>query len=69
MRNHNPVARLYDHASTRKRAIEAKCAECMGCTKDHLEDGFKNEIRNCTTLACALYFFRPYQTCEKIPPQ
>ena len=69
MRNHNPVARFYSLAPTRTRAIEAKCAECMGCTKNHIEEGVKKGIRNCTALSCALYFFRPYQICEKIPPQ
>jgi len=55
MRNHNPVARFYTLAPTRTRAIEAKCAECMGCTKDHLEEGFKNEIRFCTAPHCPLH--------------
>ena len=55
MRQHNPVARFYTLAPTRTRAIEAKCAECMGCTKDHLEEGFKNEIRFCTAPHCPLH--------------
>ena len=69
MRNHNPVERFYALPSSRKRAIEAKCAECMGCTKDHLEEGFKNEIRNCSTHSCPLYLFRPYKMQKHLPPQ
>jgi hypothetical protein len=55
MRNHNPVERFYALPSSRKRAIEAKCAECMGCTKDHLEEGFKKEVRNCAASCCPLH--------------
>ena len=55
MRNHNPVARFYTLAPIRSRAIKAKCAECMGCTKNHLEEGFKKGIRNCTAPHCPLH--------------
>ena len=55
MRNHNPVKRYYILPKTPKRAIAAKCAGCMGCTKDYLEEGFKNEIRNCSAQACPLH--------------
>jgi len=69
MRNHNPVKRFFALPPSRKRAIEAKCAECMGCTEDHLEEGFKREIRNCTAPHCPLYPLRPYQVIENIPPK
>ena len=69
MRNHNPVERYYILPKTPKRAIAAKCAGCMGCTKDHLEEGFKNEIRNCSSHDCSLYLFRPYKLPKNIPPQ
>jgi len=55
MRNHNPVARFYTLAPTRTRAIEAKCPECMGCTKNHLKEGFKKGIRNWTAPHCPLH--------------
>jgi len=48
MRNHNPAERFIALVPSRKGAIEAKCATCMGCTKVHLEEGFKTEVRNCT---------------------
>jgi len=69
MRNHNPVDRFFTLTPTRKRAIEAMCASCMGCTKNHLEDGFKSEIRNCSAPHCPLHVHRPYQVFENIPPQ
>ena len=46
MRNHNPVKRASIAPVTPKKAIAAMCASCMGCTKNHIEEGFKNEIRN-----------------------
>jgi hypothetical protein len=69
MRNHNPVERFFAAPPSRKGAIEAMCALCMGCTKDHLEEGFKGEIRNCTAPHCPLHPLRPYQEIENIPPK
>ena len=69
MRMHNLVERFFSLVPTRKRAIDAKCAECMGCTKNHLEEGYKKEIRNCSAQACSLYSFRPYKMPINIPPQ
>jgi hypothetical protein len=69
MRNHNPVKRASIAPVTPKKAIAAMCASCMGCTKDHIEEGFKNEIRNCSAQACSLYSFRPYKMPKNIPPQ
>jgi hypothetical protein len=65
----NPVKRYYAKP-TRKSAINAMCAYCMGCTaieqkngqEDHLEHGFRNEIKHCTAPACPLFRFRPFQT-------
>lgn len=64
----NPIKRYYAKP-TRKTAINAMCAYCMGCTsveqgngqEDHLERGFRNEIKHCTSPACPLFDFRPYQ--------
>lgn len=55
MRNHNPAERLFAPTPSRKRAIEAMCALCMGCIKGHLEDGFKSEIRHCSAPHCPLH--------------
>ena len=67
-REDNPIKRHYAKP-TRKTAINAMCAHCMGCTaveqgngqEDHLEKGFRHEIKNCSTYACPLFDFRPYQ--------
>jgi|GEM_PF-2989318 len=48
MRHHNPVECFFALPQNRKMAIEAKCASPIGCTKRHLEEGFKREVRNCT---------------------
>ena len=64
----NPIKRYYTKP-TRKNAINAMCACCMGCMSseqgngqdDHLERGFRTEIRSCTALACPLFMYRPYQ--------
>lgn len=55
MRNHNPTERIFALTPSRKRAIKAMCASCMGCTKDHLEEGFKSKIRNCSAQHCPLH--------------
>ena len=55
MRNHNPVKRASTSPVAPKKAIAAMCASCMGCTKDHIEEGFKNEIRFCTAPHCPLH--------------
>lgn len=56
MRSHNPEKRFYALTASRKRAIEANCASFIGCTKRHLVEGFKREVRNCTALHCPLHF-------------
>ena len=52
MRNHNPVKRASTSPVAPKKAIAAMCASCMGCTKSHLEGGFKKDIRNCSSQHC-----------------
>lgn len=46
---------------TRKNAINAMCAHCVGCTMDDLEVGFRHMIRDCTATQCPLYLWRPYK--------
>lgn len=59
----NPILNL-EKKRTRQRAIKAMCAACMGCTRDHIEQGFRECIRNCTSVKCPLHFYRPYQVKE-----
>jgi len=56
----NPIARFRANP-TRKSAIHAMCAHCMGCTVDSLEAGFRADIRDCASKDCPLYDFRPFQ--------
>ena len=56
----NPILR-FQAQPTLKRAVAAKCAECMGCTPKALAEGFRKEIRDCSSKTCSLWTFRPYQ--------
>ena len=59
-REDNPIVRYMDKPTPMK-AIHAKCAECMGCTKLVLERGFRTSISTCKSYSCPLYRFRPYR--------
>lgn len=62
MPERNPVAAWEkSNKNSRALAVKAKCAECMGCNKDHREPGFAIEVKKCTTQSCPLWVFRPYQ--------
>jgi|DEB0MinimDraft_3_1074331.scaffolds.fasta_scaffold00948_10 hypothetical protein len=54
----------YEAKPTRQRAIKAMCAACMGCTKEELEVGFRQMIKDCTSVRCPLHRFRPFQSKE-----
>ena len=47
--------------TSRKLAINANCANCMGCTAEYSEPGYRALIADCTSKDCSLYTFRPYQ--------
>jgi len=57
----NPLLQAKDKPSSKVAAIKAKCAECMGCTEEHIESGWRNMIRDCTSVACPLHSHRPYK--------
>ena len=65
----NPVRRFFRGKTSRKKAVDAMCATCAGCTAseqgdnftDRIEPGFRDEIRNCQVLSCPLHGFRPFQ--------
>lgn len=42
---------------SRKAAMKAQCLECYGWERE--------EVRNCTDLACPLYSYRPYRDLNK----
>jgi hypothetical protein len=60
----NPILR-YREKPTAHKAIKAKCSQCVGCTDEHLEQGFRNDIKRCTDQSCALHPYRPYQDKSK----
>ena len=69
MRRNNPLQRFLLNPSSRAYAIKAKCAECVGCTSNHLEKGFKESISSCSSYSCPLHRFRPYQREKSLEDQ
>ena len=57
----NPIVKWMANPTNRKLAINAKCAECVGCEAHHIEHGFRETIRNCTAIKCPLYHVRPFK--------
>ena len=57
----NPYDLNLGNTKSRKLAINAMCAHCMGCTEGYRDPGFVEEVRNCTAPKCPLWHFRPYQ--------
>ena len=69
MNNSNPIKQFYRNPMSRAYAVKAKCAECVGCTQNHLERGFKESISSCSTYSCPLHRFRPYQANKSLEDQ
>ena len=57
----NPIVQFAANPGSRAAAIKAKCAECFGCTSNHLERGFRDSISDCSSYSCPLHSFRPFQ--------
>jgi len=57
----NPLIKARSEPGSRKSAIRAMCAHCMGCTDDYQEPGWKGQVRACTATRCPLWNLRPYQ--------
>jgi hypothetical protein len=57
----NPIRQFVANPNSRVAAIKAKCAECMGCSLDHMERGFRASISDCSSYSCPLHSFRPFQ--------
>ena len=60
-RERNPMRRFFLAGGSRKAAIDAMCAHCMGCTVDSVEPGYQAAIKHCRSGSCPLWRFRPYQ--------
>ena len=69
MSNFNPILQFQSRPSSRAYAVKAKCAECVGCTQNHLERGFKESISSCSSYSCPLHRFRPYQRDKSLEGQ
>jgi len=69
MSKFNPISRLETNPTSKAYAIRAKCAECVGCTPNHLEKGFKESISSCSSDSCPLHRFRPYQAEKSLNSQ
>ena len=57
----NLIRQFVANPNSRVAAMKAKCAECMGCTLDHMERGFRASISECSSYSCPLHSFRPFQ--------
>lgn len=53
-----PIEAAQDNPKSLRKAITAKCYECMGGGQ---ERGWKQLIRDCTSPKCPLWPVRPYQ--------
>ena len=65
----NPIRQFVANPNSRVAAMKAKCAECMGCTLDHMERGFRASISECSSYSCPLHRFRPYQREKSLEGQ
>lgn len=54
----NPAARFAEKPTLR-RAVGAKCYECVGSGYDST---WRNDIRHCQIDSCPLWQYRPYQS-------
>ena len=65
MSQSNPILQYKKNSRSRLLAIKAMCAQCFGCTETHLEEGFRQSIRECSSTHCALYQLRPFTNRKK----
>jgi len=61
MNRSNPILQLKKNPRSRALAVKAMCAQCFGCTANHIEEGFRASIRNCSSNTCALHPLRPFK--------
>ena len=69
MSKFNPLQRLEKNPTSRILAIHAKCTDCVGCTPNYIEKGFKKSISSCSSYSCPLHGFRPYQAKKSLKGQ
>ena len=57
-RRKNPLEKLLEQPKSLRRAITAKCYDCIGRDGD---PDWRGSIRNCGCMDCPLYAVRPYK--------
>ena len=57
----NPFIRASRKSGSRKHAIFAMCAWCVGCTPEAEEPLWRRDISDCRATRCPLWRFRPFQ--------
>ena len=65
MNQSNPILQFKKNPGSRLLAIKAMCAQCFGCNETHLEKGFRQSIRECSSTHCALHGLRPFTDRKK----
>lgn len=60
----NPIERLNEKPTSMRRAINAKCYDCVGGDGDQ---GWRQRVRKCFDNKCPLYNFRPFKQENQKP--
>ena len=58
---HNAFVKNIGNTKSMRLAVNAMCAHCMGCNAEHMESGYKKDVRDCKSTDCPLWHFRPYR--------
>ena len=59
--NRNPIIASENNPTSRKLAIKAMCAHCMGVTREYEPLNWRKDVRGCTAIgSCPLWKFRPF---------
>lgn len=59
----NPIEKSKENPDSLRKAITAKCYECVGMEGD---SNYRESIRSCKSYSCPLHVLRPYQRKEVI---
>jgi len=57
----NLIRQFVANPTSHKAAIKAKCAECFGCSSNHLERGFRASVSECLSYSYPLHSFGSFQ--------
>ena len=70
----NPIIASENNPASRKLAIKAMCAHCVGVTREYEPLNWRKDVKGCTALgSCPLWQFRPFfstlSTVSEVPKQ